>query len=933
MKKKKALGTGNKIFLFLLQQLVAVIGAVCIVSVIIGSVVKIGGNVRENYILNPFEYDMEFEDSVIFRNLLKNGIHDAMRMSVIKGQLETLGEFDGNKEIDVTAYVNRSEQLSGKYVTATYKLEDLLKWGKYGFEYTGTVFESVYDMQQFLSEKTTYTQYEGTYTSGFHPKKNKPDVINVFGNVSYWIKAEESVEVEAEIDENGKLGAGKTDIVNSSIETAEEYNYLQQEETVSASASDDITTDIIESDSTPSDTILSSGNMTTDAEVTITYAEDLYQTILTNRYRTVDGKTPEEITSTWEEYYQLCDNIAKASDNLYYNYQEYLQYDTTFKVENSNLIFCMEMLVDGETQYFTNAAVTTLSENTINNFFEKYAHTIYYSPYDMEYRTNTGIPEEYFLQLMNEYDYAYDESTKIWIAVDDSYLADDAFAKARDSYINFLPFWWEYVIGAIICAVMYLLILIILSCYTGRVREEGKEESCGIKATMFEMLPTEIWLLLCIIASGLVLIMFLFTIDVLSIKDMKRFATLKVTAIETAIASVTLSVLFYSFIRRCKVRNLWEASFICHIYRWFYEKILKKLFSNIALFFQSLPIAVRTLTPFVLFMLANMFFAVLLIKERNIIFLFALILLNSFVAWLLFLSSVDKQNIMNGIGKIRDGDLNFQLDTESMHGESRTLAEAVNSIGDGIRQAVETSMKDERLKADLITNVSHDIKTPLTSIINYVDLLKREAVQDAKIKGYIEVLDAKSQRLKQLTEDLVEASKISSGNITLHFEIINIIELINQAIGEFSEKFDTKDLQVVATFDSKAAYISADSRRMWRVTENLFNNIFKYAMPGTRIYIDGKETEENGKKKIVFSLKNISAQPLNINADELTERFIRGDVSRSTEGSGLGLSIAQNLTEAQHGSFEIYLDGDLFKVVLSFPKAEKPERKEEIQIG
>ena len=200
-----------------------------------------------------------------------------------------------------------------------------------------------------------------------------------------------------------------------------------------------------------------------------------------------------------------------------------------------------------------------------------------------------------------------------------------------------------------------------------------------------------------------------------------------------------------------------------------------------------------------------------------------------------------------------------------------------------------------------------------------MDLIKREQVDNERVRNYIQVLDEKSQRLKQLTDDLVEASKISSGNINLHFEKINVTELLNQTIGEFSEKFDQKNLTIVMNVNVSGAAIEADSRSIWRVMENLFNNIVKYAMENTRVYVDMTEfAGEDGGRYVEFSLKNISAQPLNIHADELTERFIRGDVARSTEGSGLGLSIAKNLTEAQKGTFKIVLDGDLFKVVLVF---------------
>ena len=271
---------------------------------------------------------------------------------------------------------------------------------------------------------------------------------------------------------------------------------------------------------------------------------------------------------------------------------------------------------------------------------------------------------------------------------------------------------------------------------------------------------------------------------------------------------------------------------------------------------------------------------------------------------------------MDGINRIRDGEVDFKLDAESLHGANRELADAVNNIGEGIGKAVKTSMKDEQMKTDLITNVSHDIKTPLTSIINYVDLLKRLKITEEPAKGYIDILDNKAQRLKQLTDDLVEASKISSGNIELNREKLNLTELINQGIGEFSEKLEERGLQVVFEKNDMPAYIYADSRRMWRVVENLLNNICKYAMESTRVYID-MEVED---ARVRASIKNISKQQMNIKPEELTERFIRGDSARSTEGSGLGLSIAQSLTRVQGGEFRIYLDGDLFKVTLDFPE-------------
>ena len=218
------------------------------------------------------------------------------------------------------------------------------------------------------------------------------------------------------------------------------------------------------------------------------------------------------------------------------------------------------------------------------------------------------------------------------------------------------------------------------------------------------------------------------------------------------------------------------------------------------------------------------------------------------------------------------------------------------------------------MKTELITNVSHDIKTPLTSIINYVDLLKIEQIESPKAKEYLEVLDSKSQRLKKLIEDLVEASKASSGNLKLNMERINLVELIKQTTGEFEDKFNEKNLNIEINSSDDNIYIEADNRYMYRVIENLFSNISKYALEGSRVYIDVTKKENEAR----IEIKNISKDKLNITPDELMQRFVRGDKSRTTEGSGLGLSISKSLTELQNGKFNVIIDGDLFKVEIVF---------------
>lgn len=290
---------------------------------------------------------------------------------------------------------------------------------------------------------------------------------------------------------------------------------------------------------------------------------------------------------------------------------------------------------------------------------------------------------------------------------------------------------------------------------------------------------------------------------------------------------------------------------------------------------------------------------------------------NLVVLAVLVTDGMQRQKLLTAIQEINSEEGNTRISESGLFAINRQMAAAVNDLGDGLRHALQEQMKSERMKADLITNVSHDLKTPLTSIINYVDLLKREELHNEKANEYLEVLDQKSQRLKQLTEDLVEASRASSGNVVLDIRRIDVKELLMQTSGEFVERFEARGLQLVENFPQNPQYVDADGRRLWRIIENLFRNVEKYAMPHTRVYLD----LINDGDRVAFSLKNISENPLNISPEELTERFTRGDESRSTEGSGLGLSIAKDLTEIQQGTFEIYLDGDLFKVTVSFPIA------------
>jgi signal transduction histidine kinase len=273
--------------------------------------------------------------------------------------------------------------------------------------------------------------------------------------------------------------------------------------------------------------------------------------------------------------------------------------------------------------------------------------------------------------------------------------------------------------------------------------------------------------------------------------------------------------------------------------------------------------------------------------------------------------------VKRGVEEVKNGNLTYKIKADG-EGELDRLARGINEISEASNIAIQNELKNQRLKTDLISNVSHDLKTPLTSIITYIDLLKQEGLDSADAPKYLEILDQKSIRLKKLTEDLFDAAKASSGAIPVKFEKVEMLSLINQGLGEMSDRIETSDLEFKVNAQKEKYYVRADGQLLWRVVENLLGNVLKYAQEGSRVYIDLREQngKNGGNANVILEIKNISKTELNIDADELMERFKRGDESRTTEGSGLGLAIAKDLVRLQNGWFEIKIDGDLFKAVV-----------------
>lgn len=498
----------------------------------------------------------------------------------------------------------------------------------------------------------------------------------------------------------------------------------------------------------------------------------------------------------------------------------------------------------------------------------------------------------------------------VMVAVDTSYAADDAYSEANDAYRllrgRFLEGLLFLAIGIIGClTTLYYLILV--SGYQ-------TEERTNPYLHGFDMITTES----CVVLTAVFTMFALFLGEKIGYKLIHLLVsesswTFSERMMRTVIIYTCCMVGAFSLLRRYKARQLWSNSMVHHfmenLSQYFTYQSFSRRLAYLYAAFLAAQIVVVALVVYLMRFRSSIY------GKLAVLFLLAgLVVLDYQVFHRLFLISRQQDKITDAISKIAGGDTSYQMNLEDLSGKELEVAKMLNSIGGGLERAIQEQFKSERMKADLITNVSHDIKTPLTSIISYVDLIKREQIDNEKIMSYLDVLEQKSQRLKNLTEDLVEASKASSGNVKLEMAKIDLVEMIWQANGEFEEKFATRHLELVSTLPDESIVIEADGRRLWRVLENIYNNAFKYAMEHSRVYTDLTREED----RVCFTIKNVSENPLNVNPDELTERFVRGDVSRTTEGSGLGLSIAESLTELQGGTFEIQIDGDLFKVLICF---------------
>ena len=894
------------IFCFI-QHLIAAGILLSVASLMLNSYIEVNSIEGSHiYKIFPVENGMEFEESEIYQDLFRASVSDIMQLVAIKNQMETEGVFDGEKTIDITDFARQIGVDGGCRFTVGYELDDLIKWGKRGTTYTTYVMT----MSEFINyfgyviypENFTVDQYGQLAFDGFY--RVGEETLNTgeypFDDMGQPIESAQPAYY-------GK-DAGDVSIVYEKMQ----YSGLWQNEF------EEMVFSYIMSQGLEGIELLKDDQDRTSVKVSL----------LDCIYPDMDGNTDFlKKTGNWVDCLTLQKNLSTAIRHFSDNYQQYQVWNRAYQKNHSNVKYVVRLQEDSQMKTFSNIDdITNMEDEDITEIFSEYRRYLIYYPDNLVFMGNTILGEDELYGYLR--DYNYPEITHIWLAVDTNYsVPGDAFYNAEALFTRIVPKSWWILIALAVLSLAWIGIGFYLTVTAGvRENEDGSREHF---LNHFDKIWTEFLILfsgICVYFAynGYQYLVRLAEMSCVTEAEMNGLRMSRIYEYLYFIAyglflSIACGIIWYSIVRRVKSHNLLTDSF-------FYRIVL--LFSKVFSFvFRHSNSMVSIMLPYNLYLFLNFIGLLGIYQYRNrklisILILVGLVALNGIVGVILFKNNAERQEIIAGIKRIRDGEVDFKLEVDSLHGANRTLAGAVNNIGEGIGKAVKTSMKDEQMKTDLITNVSHDIKTPLTSIINYIDLLKRLKLKEEPAKGYIDILDSKARRLKQLTDDLVEASKISSGNIILNNERLNLYELIQQGIGEMADKLEDSKLTVICDRKGPAAYIYADSRRMWRVVENLLNNICKYALEGTRVYID----IENEGGRVSASFKNISKQQMNIQPDELTERFIRGDSARSTEGSGLGLSIAKSLVQAQKGEFVIYLDGDLFKVTISFPEFQKPEQ-------
>lgn len=825
-----------------------------------------------------------FEESQEFNYMVENYMDDVLTQIRLENLFETDGMMNRNKEIDVMEY-SKNDTANGENVSGiAYSLEELINWGE---DFDSAESDNYAKNSVIVCQKPEGT-YEYYYTSDFMTRVESGvfDIIMQDGS-----------------DVDGFL----QELQNGKYTSSGFYNF-----------------DIVDMEGN----ILYTDCWNFGSALIEKYApqgaENLLQVV--NNSPRLNGKLSV-----------IYDDLAYTLGNIYSDYQNYQMGFEHLEEGNTNFTYIYanndtKKVVTNKTSYENYAELEKNVQNLISEKDVKYM-VIY--PKLKDFNSNMNVSKSDKWEKLRSYSSEKKWNSVFAVAVDTTYTIQDQFYQNKVAYDNNIPYFKGTTWLLVLSIILFLGATIWLTLEAGRTAEDEELHLNGFdhwKTEIAAVLIVLIWIVGSYIGihfwNGNIYTMIndiptylkdggtyfeYYYARGMDVSSAYMSASLYLPSLSIAeLAEIyfygvfTLGCFFMgyvSLIKRIKGRNLWKNSLLRVIVRFIY-----KIYDN------------RKKTTKTVLLLCGFFLVQgIAVLFRNGVTMLLVLLADVGVFYVVLNGLLLKEKLKKGIEEIALGNMEYQIPLQGLRGENLKLAEMINGIANGLHMAVEEAMKNERLKTDLITNVSHDIKTPLTSIINYVAILKQSDIADPKIQGYLDILEAKAQRLKTLTEDVVEASKVSSGNISLEYMDVDLVEMIQQTEGEMAEKFEARNLKMIVNLPAEPAVVHVDGRRMWRVLENIFGNAAKYAMPGTRVYADLKLEEDT----VDLSLKNVSEHQLNISADELTERFIRGDLSRSSEGSGLGLSIAQSLTTMQGGTFNLYLDGDLFRVNIRFPRVKK----------
>ena len=825
-----------------------------------------------------------FEESQEFNYMVENYMDDVLTQIRLENLFETDGMMNRNKEIDVMEY-SKNDTANGENVSGiAYSLEELINWGE---DFDSAESDNYAKNSVIVCQKPEGT-YEYYYTSDFMTRVESGvfDIIMQDGS-----------------DVDGFL----QELQNGKYTSSGFYNF-----------------DIVDMEGN----ILYTDCWNFGSALIEKYApqgaENLLQVV--NNSPRLNGKLSV-----------IYDDLAYTLGNIYSDYQNYQMGFEHLEEGNTNFTYIYanndtKKVVTNKTSYENYAELEKNVQNLISEKDVKYM-VIY--PKLKDFNSNMNVSKSDKWEKLRSYSSEKKWNSVFAVAVDTTYTIQDQFYQNKVAYDNNIPYFKGTTWLLVLSIILFLGATIWLTLEAGRTAEDEELHLNGFdhwKTEIAAVLIVLIWIVGSYIGihfwNGNIYTMIndiptylkdggtyfeYYYARGMDVSSAYMSASLYLPSLSIAeLAEIyfygvfTLGCFFMgyvSLIKRIKGRNLWKNSLLRVIVRFIY-----KIYDN------------RKKTTKTVLLLCGFFLVQgIAVLFRNGVTMLLVLLADVGVFYVVLNGLLLKEKLKKGIEEIALGNMEYQIPLQGLRGENLKLAEMINGIANGFHMAVEEAMKNKRLKTDLITNVSHDIKTPLTSIINYVAILKQSDIADPKIQGYLDILEAKAQRLKTLTEDVVEASKVSSGNISLEYMDVDLVEMIQQTEGEMAEKFEARNLKMIVNLPAEPAVVHVDGRRMWRVLENIFGNAAKYAMPGTRVYADLKLEEDT----VDLSLKNVSEHQLNISADELTERFIRGDLSRSSEGSGLGLSIAQSLTTMQGGTFNLYLDGDLFRVNIRFPRVKK----------